>query len=445
MKKATRYVNYARLAGYPIGLGLTSVLFSGTLNRVMIAELGLPASLVGLLFAVPLLVSPLRIWMGYRSDAYPLWGLRREPYIIFGSLLAGSGIVIGTLTGINVAPASVTRVGSVLLAFATYGLGKNMASNTFEALLADRFESRLLPMAATFGKIAMFVGIMGGAIALGKLLDPFSFSRLTSIIVGVVTLAFALAALATIRQEPRTALARAATRLARKTSFWTSFKTVIWNDPNVRFFFLFFMLTIIGTQAQDVFLEPYGALVLGMSVSETTRLTALWGVGTVLAMAAAGIWLVKRFGHRSIVRVGLLLNVVVFGGLIATGAFEMVVPFQGFVLLLGVGSGLSAAGMLTAAMEFTTLVRAGLLMGTWGMALAMGQAFGSLLGGGVVDLVLGLTGGNTLVAYSAVFAIEGGLLIVALALHSKVDLSESAAIAEAHQESAAAATLGLDS
>jgi hypothetical protein len=32
-----------RLAGFPLGLGLVSVLVSGTLNRVMIVEMNIPA------------------------------------------------------------------------------------------------------------------------------------------------------------------------------------------------------------------------------------------------------------------------------------------------------------------------------------------------------------------------------------------------------------------
>jgi len=47
-------------------------LVGGTLNRVMIVELGIPASLEGLFFGLPLIISPLRVWLGYRSDAYPL-------------------------------------------------------------------------------------------------------------------------------------------------------------------------------------------------------------------------------------------------------------------------------------------------------------------------------------------------------------------------------------
>ncbi len=48
-----------------------SVLVGGMLNRVMIVELALPATLVGLLFALPPLISPLRVWLGYLSDVMP--------------------------------------------------------------------------------------------------------------------------------------------------------------------------------------------------------------------------------------------------------------------------------------------------------------------------------------------------------------------------------------
>lgn len=56
MKTAGRILNNIRLAFFPIAYGLSGALIGGTLNRVMIADLGLPASLVGLFFAVPLLV-----------------------------------------------------------------------------------------------------------------------------------------------------------------------------------------------------------------------------------------------------------------------------------------------------------------------------------------------------------------------------------------------------
>jgi BCD family chlorophyll transporter-like MFS transporter len=146
----------------------------------MIVELRMPASLVGLFFAL-LLMSPVRVWLGYRSDAYPLWDLRREPYIVFGSLLAGLGVTGAPLAVFNGTATSGLMIAATLLAFVIYGLGKNLSSNTFEALLADKFEGEQRPRAVTFFKVAMFIGIMAGAIGLGRLLDPFSTARMTAV------------------------------------------------------------------------------------------------------------------------------------------------------------------------------------------------------------------------------------------------------------------------
>ena len=83
-----------RLAGLPLSLTLLSILSGSVINRVMVVELGLPVILAGLFLAIPLLISPVRIWLGHLSDAYPLWGRRREPYLIVGALLAGIGVAL---------------------------------------------------------------------------------------------------------------------------------------------------------------------------------------------------------------------------------------------------------------------------------------------------------------------------------------------------------------
>ncbi|NKQ35187.1 MAG: BCD family MFS transporter [Chloroflexi bacterium] len=413
----------ARLAGFPIGLGLTSVLVGGTLNRVMIAELGLPASLVGLFFAVPLLVSPARAWLGYRSDAFPIGGLRREPYIVLGWFAAALGIVGAVWFTLHGGRETAVFLLATFFSFVLYGLGKNLASNTFEALLADKFEGDQRPRAVTFFKVAMFIGIMGGAIGLGKLLDPFSIAKLWQIVLGVAGLSAVLAVLASVRQEPRTREVKEAAENAHAVSFWETFRRIIWHNRQARLFFIFIMLTTVGTLAQDVLLEPYGALALGMSVADTTRLTALWGGGTILAMMVAGAWLIKKIGYVPVLRIGLTLNVLVFIGIVTAGAIGSVVLFQILVFVLGLGTGLAAAGSLTAVIEFTTLAHAGFFMGVWGIAHELGQAMGSLLGGGVVDAVRLLVTDNPLVTYGTVFTAEAGLLLVGLAVLAHMDMA----------------------
>ena len=426
-----RYVHYTRMAAFPLALGLVGVLVTGTLNRVMIVELAIPASLVGLFLATPPLLSPLRVWLGYRSDAFPLRGLRREPYIVLGSVLAALGVIAATILALTTATLGGLAVAGLLLAFLAYGAGKHLSSNTFEALIADKFEGAGRRQAVTLFKIPMFVGIIGGAIVLGRALDPFTGGRLAAVVLAVGVLAVLLATLAVWRQEPRTEIMRAASRRAQQTPFWRILRDIIWRDPQARRFFSFVMLAVIGTQAQDMLLEPYGALVLGMSVSQTTRLTSVWGAGAILAMALSGGWLVRRFGYRPVLRLGLLTNIAVFGGIIIAGALGSVGLFQGLVLILGVGTGLAFSGALAAVIDFTTAIRAGFLMGVWGVAGELGEAVGNLFGGAMVDTIRALTGGDALAAYGAVFVTEGVLLAAALALLSRINVQESAALSEA--------------
>ena len=421
------------MAGFPLVLGLVGVFMTGTLNRVMIVELNIPATLVGLFLAVPLLFAPLRMWLGYRSDGFPLLGLRREPYIVIGALFSAAGVVAATTLAINAASLTALAVLGLLVAFMGYGVGKHLSSNTFEALIADKFQGDGRSRAVTLFKIPMFVGIIGGAIMLGRLLEPFTNARLISVAFGVAALAFVLSGVAVLRQEPRGQQVRVASQRAAGTSFRQTFRDLILRDRQARLFFIFVMLAIVGTQAQDILLEPFGALVLGMSVSETTRLTSYWGTGAILALGLAGGWLIKRFGYRAVLRVGLGANIAVFGGIVAAGALGSVGLFRGLVLVLGLGTGLAFAGALAAVIDFTTAIRAGFLMGVWGAASELGEAVGNLFGGAIVDTLRAATG-DPLLAYGTVFVIEGLMLVGALVLLSRIDVRASVALDEARHE-----------
>ena len=306
-----------RLGFFPVVLGLTSVLMGGIVNRVMIVELGMPTSLVGLFFSMPLFVSPLRVWLGYRSDAYPIFGLRREPFIILGDLVASLGTIAVTLLILRIEIQSPTWLLAASLAFIGYGIGRSLSSNTFEALQADKFDSDARPKAVAFLKVAMFVGIIGGSVVLGNIFSTFTFERLLRVVIGVGVISAVVTVLSIVFQEPRRPETVVESQQARQFTFWYTFKTYIWPDRQIRLFFFFVMLTVVGTLAQDVILEPYAALVLNMDVGQTTRLTAIWGTGTLLAMLASGGWLIKRVGYQPVLKIGLWLGVLVFIGLIS--------------------------------------------------------------------------------------------------------------------------------
>jgi BCD family chlorophyll transporter-like MFS transporter len=132
-------------------------------------------------------------------------------------------------------------------------------------------------------------------------------------------------------------------------------------------------------------------------------------------------------------RIGIISSALVFIGVIVSGAMGNPGLFRALVLVMGLGTGLAGAGMLTGVITFTTVIRAGMLMGVWGVANMVGHAFGSLMGGGIVDLVRAITG-DAFVAYASVFAIEVLFLLVALYLSTRLSMDESKAYAEEHTE-----------
>ncbi|MGA1302197.1 MAG: PucC family protein, partial [Burkholderiaceae bacterium] len=84
-----------RLSLFQVSVGLATALLVGTLNRVLIVELGVAAWLVASMVALPVLVAPFRALVGFRSDTHrSAIGWRRVPYIWMGSLLQFGGLAI---------------------------------------------------------------------------------------------------------------------------------------------------------------------------------------------------------------------------------------------------------------------------------------------------------------------------------------------------------------
>src|SRR5215212_10549788 len=83
-----------RLGLIHVAVAITLVPINSTLNRIMIRELKLAATLVAVLVSLPYLFSPLQVWVGGYSDRHPLFGYRRTPYIALGLLMCVGGAAL---------------------------------------------------------------------------------------------------------------------------------------------------------------------------------------------------------------------------------------------------------------------------------------------------------------------------------------------------------------
>ena len=84
-----------RLSLFQVSVGMAVVLLIGTLNRVMIVELGVPAWLVAVMVALPLVFARSARWSASSpTRTARCSGWKRVPYIWFGTLLQFGGLAI---------------------------------------------------------------------------------------------------------------------------------------------------------------------------------------------------------------------------------------------------------------------------------------------------------------------------------------------------------------
>ena len=131
-----------RLSLFQVSVGMAIVLLTGTLNRVMIVELGVPAWLVGLMVSLPIVFAPFRALIGFKSDTHKsVLGWRRVPYIWFGTMMQFGGFAILpfallVLTGNGHGSAVWGEIGAAL-AFLLVGAGIHTTQTAGLALAND--------------------------------------------------------------------------------------------------------------------------------------------------------------------------------------------------------------------------------------------------------------------------------------------------------------------
>jgi BCD family chlorophyll transporter-like MFS transporter len=205
--------------------------------------------------------------------------------------------------------------------------------------------------------------------------------------------------------------------------------TLITSSRQVLVFFAFLMCFTLGLFLQDPILESYGAQVFGMPIAATASLNAFWGVGTLIGLLLAGMWLVPRLGKLGAARLGCQLIVVTLGLLVLCG-FSGKVPLLNAVLLLfGLAAGIGTNSALVLMLDLTLPQAAGTFVGVWGLAQALSRALGKVFGGGLLDLGQQLQrllelGEDPFPAFALVLLVEMVVASLALVLLARLNLRQ---------------------
>jgi MFS transporter, BCD family, chlorophyll transporter len=408
-----------RLSLFQVTVGMALVLMVGTLNRVMIVELRVPATLVAAMLALPLVFAPFRALIGFRSDRFKsALGLRRLPFIFRGTMLQFGGFAIMpfallVLSGYGEAVDAPRWLGlsAAALAFLLVGAGVHMVQTVGLALATDLVPETDQPKVVGLMYVMLLVGMIISAYAYGALLETYTPGRLIQVVQGSAVVTIVLNGIAMWQQEARNRT-RAMAPPGPHVSFAAAWARLTRQPGMIR------LLTIIGLGTAgfgmaDVLLEPYGGQVLAMSVAQTTRLTVFLALGSLIGFTLASRWLGRGARPMDVAIYGAALGVPAFGLIVLASVTASVQLLIGATMLAGFGAGLFGHGTLTATMRAAARDQIGLSLGAWGAVQATAAGLAIAAGGAVRDAVLA-TGTSAATPYTVVFAIEAGLLVLAL-------------------------------
>jgi len=431
-----------RLGLLQIGLGMMSVLVFGVLNRVLIRELGVPATLATVILALTLFVAPARVWFGQMSDTRALWGYHRTGYIWIGAaslaIIAFIAVQVMWQVGGSLKAegwTSQTYGWTALLAFlfALYGVAVSACSTPFATLLVDVSDEDNRSELVGIDWSMLMMGIIIGAITIGVLLKKLTLNapiedlqaainRLFTIVPAIV---FGLAMLATWGMEKKYSRYTLRSTLVNREEKITLDRAwrILTASRQTQVFFTFLVMMTLGLFIQDAVLETCGGDVFKMQVGETASLNAFWGTGTLFGLLAAGFLLAPRIGKRNTTKVGCVSVVVsliwvILSGFTHNSAFLFIA-----LLLFGLCSGVATTGALSLMLDLTAAETAGTFIGAWGLAQALARGVATIAGGALLDVGKKLFP-DLVLAYGLVFVVQGLAMLLAVWYLGKVNVTE---------------------
>jgi BCD family chlorophyll transporter-like MFS transporter len=400
-----------------LAVAMTLVPINSTLNRVMIKELAISATLVAVLASLPYFFAPIQVLIGSYSDRHPLWGYRRTPYIVMGLLLCVLGLVVSPQAAFLMSTDLLAGVLVGVVAFGAWGMGFNLATVSYLSLASEISGENGRGRTVAVMWFMMIVSIIFTAIGLGQMVDPYTPQALQRAFWVVGLAALALGLLGLIRLEKRT---EGGYGMASDSYSWSVLVRTVLSNRQATFFFIYLTILLAAILGQDILLEPFGGQAFDLSVRQTTRITAIWGSCFLVTLLIAGA-LERRLAKKSMARFGGWGALVGFVLIAASGVVLNSSLYYLGIVVLGLGTGLATVANLALMLDMTVPEKVGLFIGAWGMSNAISRLIGSIMAGVVRDVVTQATG-SLVGGYVTVFGLMAGMMLISLFMLNRIDV-----------------------
>ncbi len=410
-----------KIGSHHVGGAFTDILLSAVWNRILISNLGLPASPVAILSALRYFLAPLSIWSGHRSDTRPVLGKYRLPYIWGGRALVVLGLLLIPPATLQLAANPASWLGWLLatLVFVIAGAGTLIAGSPYLALIRDRTAPSKRGQALAIAQIMLLFAFSLAPALYAAILKEYDAASLWRAILVGVGLATPFWFFSVLGEDRRTAEEEAG---EEQQPFAVTMRA-IWADPRARSFFIFLSLAMVSVFAQDAILEPFGGDVFALDLAATTRWNAVWGLAVLVGMIGTAVVTRKRVPHehKGTTWVGVALTAAALALLGMVSLFrlqDLIVPT---LALFGFGFGIQTFGTINLLMAMTSDRHAGAYLGLWSLAQLVFRGVGMALGGILRDSFYLLSASFPL-AYGVIFMLEAVGLGVCLVLLAGIDV-----------------------
>lgn len=411
-----------RLGLINVAVALTAVPINGVLNRVMISELNLPASLVALLIVLPYLFSPMQVWIGGYADTHPLFGMRRTPYIVIGLLLCAGGSALSPMAAFMLAEgwhsgAFMPGLLLAILAFGAWGMGFNFATVSYLSLATEMAGEEHRARTIGIMWFMLIVAMIMAGIVIARSLREYSEAALFQAFYITCAVSLVLGFVGLFRLEQHNAISQA---LPARRSYTEMMQAIVTNSQ-ARLFFGYLILLLIAILGQDILLEPYAADLLSVPIDQTTRYTSIWGTALLLGLLLTDP-IVRRSSKMRVAAIGGVLVGIGLVLIAASGMLSIKAMLVPSLVVFGFGSGISTASNLALMLDMTIPGQVGIFVGAWGLADALARLIGTLLSGTLRDVVFWLTNSKAS-GYVTVFLVEAAAIFISLAILPRLSVS----------------------
>lgn len=412
------FLKRLQLALIHTAVAMTLVPLTGTLNRVMIFDLGLSKTIFTLLAIFPYIFSPIQVAIGSYADRHPILGYRRTPHILLGLILCAAGLALSPLMVSIIQDNFTLGILVGLLSFFLWGMGYHFSAVSYFSLASEISgeKGRGTTLAIMF--FVMVLGIITASQTVSRMATEATFESLSMAFWVIAISALALGLFGLVKLEPRFSNSPSDPR--SKTHTFREMYAAITSNPVARSFFIYLLLLLAAILGQDVLLEPFGAQAFGMSIAETSRIVSYSQALTLIAFFVAG-FMEGRVAKKKIAQMGNIFAILGFLLIAASGVARSLGIFYPGIMLLGFGTGIATVANLSLMYNLTVREEVGLYIGAWGFSNGLSRLVGLLMAGIVADIATKISG-NALNGYLIVFGLEALMLFLAAIMLQRIDV-----------------------